>query len=75
MRKAPHTLIKQVPTKARSGARYITIMVTIDSNTVLAATPENKSEKEHRIAYLALLKRLKRTGIEIKKYFKSQLPT
>ena len=26
------------PTKARSGARYIMIMVAIDSNTVLAAT-------------------------------------
>jgi hypothetical protein len=56
------------PTKARSGARYIMIMVAIDSNTVLAATLKNKSDKEQRLAYLALLKRLKQAGVEVKKH-------
>jgi hypothetical protein len=34
------------PNKARSGTRYIMIMVAIDSNTVLAATLKNKLDKE-----------------------------
>ena len=38
------------PVKAGRGARYIMIMVAIDSNTVLAATLKNKSDKEQRLA-------------------------
>ena len=34
------------PVKARSGARYIMIMVAIDSNTVLATKLKNKLDKE-----------------------------
>ena len=56
------------PVKARSGARYIMIMVAIDSNAVLAATLKNKSDKEQRLAYLALLKRLKQAGVVVKKH-------
>ena len=56
------------PVKARSGARYIMIMVAINSNTVLAATLKNKSDKEQRLAYLALIKRLKQAGVEVKKH-------
>ena len=55
------------PVKARSGARYIMIMVAINSNTVLAATLKNKLDEEQRLAYLALLKRLKQAGVEVKK--------
>ena len=51
----------KVPIKARSGARYIMIMVAIDSNTVLAVTLKNKSDKEQRLAYLSLIKETSRS--------------
>ena len=41
------------PVKARSGGRYIMIMVALDSNTVLEATLKTKSNKEQRLSYLA----------------------
>ena len=44
------------------------IMVAIDSNTVLAATLKNKSDKEQALAYLVLIKRLKQAGVEVKKH-------
>ena len=53
----------KLPTKARSGTGYIMIMVAIDSNTVLAATPKNKSDKEQLLAYLTLHNILKQAGI------------
>ena len=56
------------PTKARSGSRYIMIMVAIDSNVVLVTALKNKTDKEQRLAYLALLKRLKQAGVEAKKH-------
>ena len=54
--------------KARSGARYIMVMVAIDSNTVLTTTLKNKSDKQQRLVYLALIKRLKQAGVEVKKH-------
>ena len=43
-------------------------MVAVDSNTVLAETLKNKSDKEQRLVYLALIKRLKQAGVEVKKH-------
>ena len=44
------------PTKARSGNRYIMIMVAIDSNAILVAPMKSKADKEQRLAYLSMLK-------------------
>ena len=47
------------PAKARSGNRYVMIMVAIDINAILVTPMKNKTDKEQRLAYLSLLKRLK----------------
>ena len=43
------------PVTAKSGARYIMVMVTTDGNTILVATIKNKSDQELRNTYLELL--------------------
>jgi hypothetical protein len=44
------------------------IMDAIDSNTVTLTIVKNKSEKGQYLAYLALLKRLKQAGADVKKH-------
>ena len=39
------------PTKARSGNRYVMIIVAIDSNAVLMAPMKNKTDKEQRLSW------------------------
>ena len=56
------------PTKARSGNRYIMIMVAIDSNAILVAPMKSKADKEQRLAYLSMLKRLKQAGVDVRKH-------
>ena len=50
------------PTKSRSGNRYIMMMVAIDSHAILVTPMKNRTDKEMRLAYLALLKRVKNAG-------------
>ena len=59
-----HWSNRKFPTKAKSGARYIMIMVSIYNNTVLAATLKHKPDKEQQLAHLALLKRLKKQRLK-----------
>ena len=56
------------PVIAKSGARYIMVMVTIDGNTILVSTIKNKSDQELRNAYLELLEKAKATGLNVKKH-------
>ena len=55
------------PTKVRNGNRYVMVVVAIDSNDVLVAQMKNKTNKEQRLAYLSLLKRLKQAGVDVRK--------
>ena len=58
----------QFPVRARSGNRYIMVMVEIDSNYTLVQPMKNKTDDEMIKAYQTLLKRLKRAGVETKKH-------
>ena len=44
------------------------VMVQIDSNVIAVEAMKNKTDKEMQRAYLKLLKRIQRTGMEIKKH-------
>ena len=54
--------------RARSGNRYIMVMVEIDSNYILVQPTKTRTDDEMIKAYQTLLKRLKRAGVEIKKH-------
>ena len=56
------------PVKSRAGNRYIMVMVEIDSNYILVAPMKNKWDEEMIATYQQLLKRIKRTGREVKKH-------
>ena len=56
------------PVRARSGNRYIMVMVEIDSNYVLVQPMKNRTDDKMIKAYQTLLKRLKRAGVETKKH-------
>ena len=56
------------PITAQSGARYIMVMVTIESNTILMCSIKNRSDQELRRAYLELLDRAKAAGLDVKKH-------
>ena len=44
------------------------IMVAIDSNAILVAPMKSKADKEQRLAYLSMLKRLKQAGVDVRKH-------
>ena len=56
------------PVRARTGNRYIMVMVEIDANYTLVQPMKNRTDDEMISAYQALLKRLKRAGVTIKKH-------
>ena len=56
------------PVRARSGNRYIMVMVKIDSNYTLVQPMKNRSDDEMIKAYKILLKRVQRVGFETKKH-------
>ena len=56
------------PVTSSSGHKYIMIMVEIDSNVIMAEPMKSKRDKEMQRAYLALLKRVKQSGTEVKKH-------
>ena len=56
------------PVKSRAGNRYIMVMVEIDSNYILVEPMKNKTDEAMIAAYKTLLRRIKRTGREIKKH-------
>ena len=56
------------PTKSRSDNRYIMVMVAMDSPVILVTPTKNCTDQEMRLAYLALLKRVKNTGAQVLKH-------
>ena len=56
------------PVKSRSGNRYIMVMVAIDPHAILVMPTKNHTDQETRLAYLALLKRVKNAGAHVLKY-------
>ena len=56
------------PITSSRGNKYIMVMVHIDSNAILVEAMKNKTDEEMQRAYLKLLKRMQRTGMEIKKH-------
>lgn len=56
------------PDKARSGSKHIMLMVAININAVLLVPTKNETDKEQRLAYLALLNQQKQAGFEVKKH-------
>ena len=55
------------PVRARSGNRYIMVMVKIDSNYTFVQPMKNRTDGEMIQAYQTLPKRVKRAGFETKK--------
>jgi len=56
------------PVRSRGGHRYLMVMLEIDSNVILVEAMKSKKDAEMQRAYLALIGRLKRAGVEIKKH-------
>ena len=56
------------PTTSRSGKKYIMVLVEIDSNAILVEPMNSKNDAEMQRAYLHLLQRLKRQGVQVKKH-------
>ena len=57
-----------LPVRARSGNRFIMVMVAIDSNAILVTPVRDHTDQQLRNAYLPLLKRVKDAGMQIKKH-------
>ena len=56
------------PITAQSGARYVMVIVTIDSNVILVCPIKNRTDQELTKAYKILLRRAKATWISSKKH-------
>ena len=56
------------PIRSRSGHRYLMVMLEIDSNAILVEPMKSRKDEEMQRAYLALIGRLKRAGVHIKKH-------
>ena len=57
-----------LPVRARSGNRFIMVMVAIDSNAILVTPVKDHTDQQLRNAYLTLLKRVKNAGVKVKKH-------
>ena len=57
-----------LPVRARSGNRFIMVMVAIDSNAILVTPVKDHTDQQLRNAYLTLLKRVKNAGVQVKKH-------
>jgi hypothetical protein len=55
-------------TTSHSGKKYIMVLVEIDSNAILVKPMTSKNDAEMQRAYLRLLQRLKRQGVQVKKH-------
>ena len=51
------------PVASRSGNRYIMVMVEVDSNAILVEPMKSRRDSKMQRAYLALLQRVKATGV------------
>eukprot|EP00984_Skeletonema_dohrnii_P010071 scaffold3903_cov156-Skeletonema_dohrnii-CCMP3373.AAC.2 len=60
------------PVRSRGGHRYLMVMLEIDSNVILVEAMKSKKDAEMQRAYLALIGRLKRAGVQIKKHLLPQ---
>ena len=56
------------PYRSKRGYRYIMILIHIDSNHIYVEPLKSKSSAEMQRAYLSLIKRVKKSGMEIKKH-------
>ncbi len=56
------------PIRSRGGHRYLMVMLEIDSNAILVEPMKSRKDEEMQRAYLALIGRLKRAGVQIKKH-------
>ena len=62
-----------LPVRARSGNRFIMVMVAVDSNAILVTPVKDHADQQLRNAYLTLLKRVKDADMQIKKYILDRL--
>ena len=58
----------QFPTRSQRGSKYLMVMVEIDSNAILVEPLKSRTDLELERAYIAMMLRLKRYGIEPRKH-------
>ena len=56
------------PVRSRAGHRYLMVMLEIDSNVIIVEPMTSRRDAEMQRAYLVLIGRLKRAGVQIKKH-------